>query len=591
METIRKGDNPLATIDYKNTIMNPKWFMENLLYIVDKRGKLIKFKLNQEQEEMLEYMMFCLNNDMPIRLILLKARQIGATTFFTAFGFWLTTMKRNQVYGIIAHRMDSAESIFEKNKIFYNNLEPAFRPQTTQFSTEGITFDKKNGKGNNSKIIFATVSEDVYRGRTLTYRHESERAFWQPSIQAVDNSLGSTIAYNSGTIVVRESTANGYNFFKDDWDRAVAGISEFKTFFFGWQHHAEYQMAVPKDFKLTREEAKIQERFNVTNEQLMWRRFQIDGQYKGNPAWFAQENPMTPEEAFVAAGSGVFDAETIIEGYNNCKEPIREIDVESYPTFEKIKIWEEPEVIVEQVYAKKTKWSDELQKYEYIDTDLLLEEKKYKTPYTIGADTSGMGADFNQAVVINNITKRMVASYSKKNIGEEFFALILIEMAKLYNDAMIVPEVNFSHEICNYIIKEGYERLLYVTENLARQDNKISGVEYGWKTTTRTKPQMISGLRAKLTSDPTLIPDKDFWYEAEYYIIEDIEKNIMNAASGHRDDKIIATAIAQYASDSFQSKQSYIVVHEEAKTNFITEMMRNKYQKTKVRKGVYKNNA
>ena len=143
METIKKGDNPLATIDYKNTIMNPKWFMENLLYIVDKRGKLIKFKLNQEQEEMLEYMMFCLNNDMPIRLILLKARQIGATTFFTAFGFWLTTMKRNQVYGIIAHRMDSAESIFEKNKIFYNNLEPAFRPQTTQFSTEGITFDKK----------------------------------------------------------------------------------------------------------------------------------------------------------------------------------------------------------------------------------------------------------------------------------------------------------------------------------------------------------------------------------------------------------------------------------------------------------------
>ena len=81
----------------------------------------------------------------------------------------------------------------------------------------------------------------------------------------------------------------------------------------------------------------------------------------------------------------------------------------------------------------------------------------------------------------------MVASYSKKNIGEEFFALILIEMAKLYNDAMIVPEVNFSHEICNYIIKEGYENLLYVTENLARQDNKISGIEYGWKTTNKNK--------------------------------------------------------------------------------------------------------
>lgn len=521
-------------------------------------------------------------------MIVLKARQIGATTFFSALGFWFSAMNRNITYGIVAHLLKSAESIFQKCKVYYNNLPRELQPSTTQMSSEGITFDRKNGMGINSKIQFATVSEGVFRGQTLSYLHLTECAFWEGNVQAIENSLAPTVSINPRTIIVRESTANGYNFFKDDWDRAVSGKSEYTPFFFGWQDHREYQLPVAKDFKLTEKEQKLKDKFGVTDNQLSWRRYQIDNNYGGNETWFAQENPMTPEEAFVAAGGGVFDAETIVEGYAAAEEP-RKVALTSVPMFEKLMVWEEPQRGIEKVYAQRAVWSDEEQKYVQEDTDLCVEETAYALPYTIGVDTSGMGADLNQVVVINNVTKKMAARFGKKNIPEEQLAAVVVEIAKMYNDALIVPEVNYSHEICNFIQKIGY-RNLYITESLNRQDARVvGGIQYGFKTTSLTKPAIISSLRSRLTAEPDLIPDREFWYEAEYYLLEDPRLNKMNAANGHHDDIIMATAIAMYASDSFQAKQTKVVIKEKPQ-HFFMDMVKSK-KKTKIRKGVYNNNA
>jgi len=581
--------NPLNTVDYSKTLFSPRWFMENMLQVVDKKNQLVKFVLNEEQSKLLDHIEFCLANDMPIRVIVLKARQIGATTFFTALGFWFAAMNRNITYGIVAHLLKSAESIFQKCKVFYNNLPKELQPATTQMSSEGITFDKKNGMGVNSKIQFATVSEGVFRGQTLSYLHLTECAFWEGNVQAIENSLAPTVSINPKTIIVRESTANGYNFFKDDWDRAVNGKSEYTPFFFGWQDHKEYQLPVPKDFKLSDKEEQIKKKHQVTDEQLMWRRYQIDNNYGGNETWFAQENPMTPEEAFVAAGSGVFDSDTIVQGYSSSVEP-DEVELESVPMFEKLKVWEYPEKSTETVYSQKAEWSEEKQEYVFIDTDVILEEIHYQTPYTIGIDTSGMGADYNQLVVVNNVTKKVAARFGKKNMPEEQLAAVAVEIAEIYHNAMIVPEVNYSHEICNYIIKLGYKNL-FITESMARQDAKVvGGIQYGWKTTSLSKAPIISSLRSRLTSDPTLIQDRDFWYEAEYYLLEDPRLNKMNAANGHHDDIIIATAIAMYVSDSFQSKQTRTVVREKEAKHFILNMVKLK-KKTKMRRGIYNNNA
>jgi len=582
-------------VDYRKTIFSPRWFIENLLYIVDKKGKLIKFKMNAEQEKMMTHIEFCLNNDLPIRMIVLKARQIGSTTFFSAIGFWMASMNVNATYGIVAHRLDSAESIFQKCKVYYNNMPKELQPSTTQMSGDGITFDKKNGKGINSKIKFATVNDGVFRGQTLRYLHLTECAFWEGKVQAIENSLAPTVSINAGTMIVRESTANGYNFFKDDWDRAVKGQSEYTPFFFGWQDHEEYVMDIPDDFKCDNDEQKIKDHFGLTNQQVMWRRYQINNNYSGNEMWFKQENPMTPEEAFVASGGGVFDSEIIQEGYRNAKKPEKEIAMNSYPMFEKLKVWEFPTTIDKKIYHQKAEWSFELQDYVYVDTDLLLEEQHFYIPYTIGVDTSGMGADKNQIVVINNITKKVAARLEKKNISEEHLAKIVVEIAKMYNNAMVAPEINYSHSLVDFIVKLGYKNL-YIMEDIVREDQKITGgIVYGWKTTNPSKTRLIGHLKSILNESPSVIPDKEFWYEAEYFLLEDAVKNIVGAASGHFDDIIMATAIGMFVSDSFQSRQSMQVVSkrmvEEGKTHWMNENLAKKYKRTPLKKGIYTNRA
>lgn len=585
------GENPLTSIDYSKTIFSPRWFMENLLYIVDKNGKLVKFKLNEEQNIMMNHIEFCLANDLPIRMIVLKARQIGSTTFFAAFGFWMACMNANVNYNIVAHRDDSAQNIYNKSRVFYQNLPKELRPATIQFSSEGITFNNKEGTGINSRIMFATASEDVYRSLTITYLHQSERAFFKGDIVAIDNSLNQTVAYLPRTVIVKESTANGYNWFKDEWDLAVKGKSAYTPFFFPWFIHSEYRLPVPRDFVLTEEEKELKERFNLDDEQIYWRRFTIENNCNGNVDQFKQEYPSTPEEAFIASGTSVFGADTIEKGYASCVEP-KKVELKSVPMHEKLLVWKEPETFNKKEYQKKSRWNEELQEYELVDTDLVIAEHTYKTPYTIGIDTAGLGADKNQIVVVNNITLEMVARFEKENLSEELLAKVAVEIAKMYNNAMIAPETNYSPEICNYILKEGYKNI-YIRENITRQDQRISGgIEYGWKTTTKTKPAMISFARSQLNENPSLIRDRDFWYEAEYFILEDREKNIMNAASGHFDDIVIATSIAMYVAKSPQAKQTYEIVKDEVQ-HFGVDILKRQKRKKKIpiKKGVYNNYA
>ena len=152
---------------------------------------------------------------------------------------------------------------------------------------------------------------------------------------------------------------------------------------------------------------------------------------------------MTPEEAFLASGAGVFDAKTIKAGYEASKEPKLKKEIKSYITPEKLLIWEEPQEMVEEIRSKKAVWSVEKQAYEYKETDLVLETIKKKVPYSIGIDTAGLGKDWNQIVVINNLTKKYAARFGQKDIPEDALADIAIEIAEYYNNAMIAPETNF----------------------------------------------------------------------------------------------------------------------------------------------------
>lgn len=583
---------------YEKIIGDPKAFIESFCYITTKDGKFELLKMNVPQQKLMRLVEEGLKSKKPIRVRILKARQMGFSTLISALGFWWSSMNENSTYAVVAHKESSASSIFEKNKIFYDNLPRPLKPRTNRFNSERISFSIDGGGGLRSKIFFGTAGGgELFRGETILFLHKSEVAFWEDKSGTLKKSLNATVPYSAFSCIIEETTANGYNEFKDAWDRSVRGEDDYIPLFVGWNEMLEYALTPPKDFEASEKELKLQMDYDLSNAQLYWRRVKIANDYDGNEMWFQQEYPLTPEEAFIASGSGVFDSETIRKGYLGTKKPLFEKAIESVMVKERLKIWEEPETKEEVEFNQLVRYNEELQDYEYIRGDIEVARTKVYANYTIAVDTSGLGADYNQIVVWHNIKKTMVARFGIKNINEERLAKIVVEIGEYYNHALIVAEVNYSHAIYDYIVELGYKNLYY-TESVSRIDKKQNNRELGWKTTKLTKAPLISSLRALLNENPEAILDKEFWYETEYYVLQDVATNKMNAVSGHHDDIIMANAIAFYVSNSFQAKQTYSRSIEKREHNEnnrdiiglgIFEASKGKTNKLK--KGVYSNNA
>ena len=112
-------------------------------------------------------------------------------------------------------------------------------------------------------------------------------------------------------MIVIESTANGFEYFKELWDMAVKGESDFIPVFVGWNELTDYKMPYT-GFELTDYEKNLQRIYNLSLEQLSWRRWCIKNNCGGDEQQFKQEYPINPQEAFISSGNCVFDKEIVI---------------------------------------------------------------------------------------------------------------------------------------------------------------------------------------------------------------------------------------------------------------------------------------
>ena len=557
----------------KKIIESPTLFIENFCYIITKKATFELFKPNKPQKIILDYVEECLREKKPIRVRILKARQMGFSTLISAIGFWWATMHENSSYAVVAHKEDSTMSIFDKNRIFYNNLPVWLKPATNRFSSEAISYDKVDngdGGGLRSKIFFGTAGgNELFRGETILFCHKSEKAFWE-NVDILNKSLNAAIPKEPFTAIFDESTANGYNHYKDECEASARGENEYKFFFFGWNMMDDYQMPVEEGFKLLPIEEEYMLMHDLTPEQMRWRRYKIVNDYNytlrdienDDIDDFKQEYPLIPEEAFISSGRSVFSPKVTKKGmeYSKLYKYSKEYELQSFPCKENLIMYEDPEMEEIKEYDKEVYYNKETQKYEYRDTDLLIGKKYKYANYVLGIDTSGAGQDRNVITVWHTHDKKMVARWSKTNISEENLAKIAVEIAKIYNYGMIAPEVNFSHSLVSFIEDLEYENI-YVCENESRIDKKNTSLEYGWKTTSKTKPLLVSNMKRAINEDYKIIPDPEFWYEADYYIQEKTKsgQDTFNAASGKHDDIVMAAMIGLYVCDSSQVNQNYTI--------------------------------
>ena len=324
-----------------------------------------------------------------------------------------------------------------------------------------------------------------------------------------------------------ESTANGYDEFKKQWDKAVKnqcdGIDGFIPVFFAWFEMDEYRRPVPPGFQRTEEEEALSQTFGLDDEQLAWRRWCIENNCGGDLNKFRQEYPATPDEAFIATGDCVFDKEKII---------LRRRQVEDLH-------WERGIFRVAYDMAGKIlsyNWDP--------DPKGPIRIRKFpekSVPYVIGADSAGTGSDYFAAHVLDNRTGQQVAVLHHQ-LGERMFAEQLYCLGKHYNNALVGIETNYSTypQLCMQEL--GYRRF-YVRQVLDTYTGKLTD-SFGFRTDRNSRPLIIDGLKDVMKYHMELVEDYDTLGEMLTFVYN--AERRPEAEVGEHDDLVMSLAIAHY---------------------------------------------
>lgn len=306
--------------------INTKKYIEEYVKIRDKNSKIIPLKLNEPQLKYYNTIKELKKQNKPVRIIILKARQMGFSTETEAIFFKETVTKTNVNTAIVAHKEDSTTNLFNMSKLMYNELPDEIKPDKKASNAKELVFNNKDGTGLNSKIKCMTAGgEGVGRSDTIDNLHLSELAFWQGDKKQTLLGLLQAVPNTSNTMIIIESTANGYEYFKELWDNAVAGKNDFVPLFIGWNELQEYKMPYT-GFELTKEEKELQKLYGLTLEQLTWRRWCIANNCGGDEEQFKQEYPINPEEAFISTGKCYFNKNNIVKRIEELKniKPVKQ---------------------------------------------------------------------------------------------------------------------------------------------------------------------------------------------------------------------------------------------------------------------------
>ena len=517
--------------------INTKKYIENLLKIKDKNSKIVPFKLNEPQTKLYNTIKELKQQHKPVRIIILKARQMGFSTLTEAILFKETATKHNVTSGIIAHESKATNNLFNMSKLYYDNLPEPMKPQLQNRNAQELIFNNTTNTGLNSKIICMTADKDAGRSGTYNFLHLSEFAFWQGNKEEAFTSLMQTVPNNENSIVIIESTANGYEYFKTLWDKATNKETDFVPVFVGWNELTEYSIPYT-GFEKTEEEITLQKNYNLTDDQLEWRRWCIRNNCAGDIKKFNQEYPICPEEAFISSGNCVFDTEIIHNRLGELKKPLKvgwfEYDYDdTLPALGKLTTLNTP---YPKYKISNIRWHEDkngyIKIYEVPDSPVV-------TDYAIGGDTAGSGSDYFVAHVINVKTMSQVATL-RHQMNADLYAKQVYCLAMYYKKALVGIESNFD----SFPIKE-LERLGYRHQYIRKNENKINGrsmQEYGFRTDMRTRPEIISNLQQFVRQYSNLINDRDTLAEMlEFIYNKDMRPE---AQEGSHDDLVMALAIS-----------------------------------------------
>lgn len=536
----------------------PEKLIELVFIVVDKNQKTKPFMLNDVQREFINILNKAIddfNNGLitDISMLILKGRQQGFTTVVTAYQLASSILNRNFQGFTLADKSDNSEAIFQnKAKYPYSQLPEALKPTEKFNNRKQLLFEKIN-----SSWAVDTATKDVGRSRTVNFFHGSECAFWKDGISPIQAALGE--AFTKNCIKIYESTANGYNDYQKMWDSGVH-----INCFFEWWKTKEYVLNfesedIHKEFinKINTQEEWIYKRLKwlkedkkLNDNQLYWYFKKYEGYIDKD--LIKQEYPCTPQEAFLLSGKTVFDTELLLNRLSKIHKPLKT----GYFIYN-----------YDGLRITNIKWVNDPNGYINI---YQVPNVPKMTKYCIGGDTSGDGSDYFTGHVLDAKTGTQVAVL-KHQFDPDQYTKQMYCLGKWYGtlnrcsqDALIGIEANFD----SFPIME-LQRLGYTNQYVREYPDTYTGKtekRYGFKTTSLTRPTIISNLIQIVREETDSINDKDTL--EELLTIVRNEKGRIEAPEGGHDDQMMGLAIAHYIRDQVPFIQEQIDVYPEFNFEF-----------------------
>ena len=458
--------------------------MARELKVRDKRGKLRPFFLNRAQKE---YARRCGKHN-----IVLKARQLGITTYVAARFFNHTITHPGTLSVQVAHDQQSAEEIFRIVHRFVENLPAPFRKgalRTSRANVRQIVFPCLDSEYR----VETAADPNAGRGLTIQNLHCSEVARWPRDAAATLASLRAGVPPD-GEIVL-ESTPNGAcGCFYDEWVRAHQ--TGYTRHFFPWWWEPTYRRQV-KLIDFTEAERDLMQKYELDAEQIAFRR-----EMRANfGARMAEEYAEDADSCFMASGDCVFDIEVIDR-----------------------RMREERTVVEQRENARLLVF------FPSISGDNGATPKEY----IVGVDPAGGGSDgdFACAQVIERSSGVQCAELQGHFAPADLAARVAL-IAREYNHALVAVERNnHGHAVlASLMMHEGYNNVFY------------QGKQAGWLTSAASRPRMLENFAATLTNAPFLFSSTRLLEECRTFVRH--PDGSASAANGTHDDLVMAMAIAQ----------------------------------------------
>jgi len=410
------------------------WLAEELVCIRDRNGEIKPLFANRAQWEF--------EQKRARQNIVLKARQLGMTTWIAARFFLKTVIVPGTMTVQVAHTQQAAEAIFRMVHRMLEWMPDGFGGgvlEGARSSAGRIFFPRLDSEYR----VWSAGDENAGRGLTIHHLHCSEVSRWPGDAGQVLAGLRAALVPD-GELVL-ESTANGaYGAFDEEWCRAedVAREGAMQRHFFPWWMEASYVGPCVECTDMRDDEWTLAMRHGLSEAQIGFRRG-LERSYGGLRL---QEFAEDAESCFRATGVCCFEVEAIEQRMAELDDPLER-----------------------RRGGALCVWLRPIQGREYC----------------VAVDTAGGGeeGDFAAVQVVDVKTGVQCAELQEKVRPSEL-ARVTAELAREYGGALVVVERN-NHGSAVLAYLETSERYARVYKERG---------EAGWLTTMASKPEMIARL-------------------------------------------------------------------------------------------------